>query len=71
MLNNDDLLDDLQDDAAAVATIEIIPFKFAYQDSKFWYLEGDVMVEEAKCASLVSTEPEEIRFKKWMKATHL
>ena len=29
LLNNDDLLDDLQDDSAAVATVRIIPFQFA------------------------------------------
>ena len=29
LLNNDDLLDDLQDDSAAVATVGIIPFQFA------------------------------------------
>ena len=64
------MLDDLQDDPVAVATVGIIPFKFADQDGNFWYLEGDVIVEEAECASLVLAEPEEIRFKECMKAGH-
>ena len=51
LLNNDDLLDDLQDDLVAMATVGIIPFQFTDQDGNFWYLEGDVMVEEAECAS--------------------
>ena len=71
LLNNDDLLDDFQDESAAVVTIGIIPFKFANQDSNLWYLEGDVMVEEAECASLILAEPEEIRFKRWAQLGHL
>ena len=71
MLNNDDLLHDLQDDSAAVATVRIILFEFADQDNNFYYLERDVIVEEVEHASLVSTELEEIRFKKWTKAGHL
>ena len=67
----DDLLDDLQDDLAAVAKIRIIPLEFANQDGNSWYLEGDVMVKEAECVALVLTKPEEIKFKKWTKAGHL
>ena len=29
------------------------------------------MVEEVECAALVQEDPEEIRFKKWIKAKHL
>ena len=64
MLNNDDLLDGLQDDSATVATIKIIPLEFVDQDGNYWYLKGDVMVEEAKCVALVPTELEERKFKK-------
>ena len=54
-----------------VATIGIIPLEFVDQDGNSWYLEGDIMVEEAKCTTLVPKEPEDIKFKKWMKAGHL
>ena len=35
LLNNDDLLDDLQDNSATVATVGIIPLEFADQDGNF------------------------------------
>ena len=71
LLNNDDLLDDLQRDSAAVATVGIIPLEFANQDNNSWYLEGDVIVKEAKYATLVQTEPKEKKFRKWTKAGYL
>ena len=64
MLNNDDLLDEFQDDPTTIATMGIIPLEFTNQASGSWYLEGDVMVEEAKCATVVWEEPKEIRIKK-------
>ena len=63
MLNNDDLLDELQDDSTAIATVGISPMEFADQDGNFWYLEGDVMVEGAECEALVPALPREIKFK--------
>ena len=57
LLNNNDLLDDLQDDSAAVATVRIIYFQFPDQGSNLWYLEGDMMVEEAEFTSLIPVEP--------------
>ena len=71
MLNNDDLLDKFQDDPTTIATMGIIPLEFTDQASESWYLEDDLMVEEAECATLVWKELEEIRFKKWTKARHL
>ena len=71
LLNNDDLLDDLQDDLAVVPIVGIILLEFADQDANFWYLKGDLMVEEAECAALVPTKSEEIKFKKQTKARHL
>ena len=71
MLNNDDLLDELQDDSTAIATVGISPMEFADQDCNFWYLEGDVMIDEAECETLVPATPREIKFKKWIKARHL
>ena len=54
-----------------MATVRIVPLEFATQNGNFWYMEGDIMVEEAKCATLVLADPEEIKFKKWNKAKHL
>ena len=53
LLNNDDLLDELQDDPVIVATVRIIPIKFADLAGDSQYLKGDVLVEEAKCLALV------------------
>ena len=71
MLNNNDFLYDLQDDSTVVATVIIILLEFSDQDGNLWYLEGDVIVEEVEYAALVPAEPEEIKFKKWIKARHL
>ena len=71
LLNNDDLFDELQDDQVTNAIVGIIPLEFADQDGNSCYLEGDIMVEEAKCATLVPVEPKEIKFKKWTKVRHL
>ena len=45
--------------------------EFADQDDNFWYLEGDIMVDEAECEALVPATPREIKFKKWIKVKHL
>ena len=50
--------------------IGIIPIEFVGQASDSWHLEVDVMVEEAKRATLVRGEPKEVRFKKWTKIRH-
>ena len=63
LLNSDDLLDDLQDDSVVVVIIGIIPLEFVDQDGNPWYLEGDVLVEEAECVALVPAEQEKIKFK--------
>ena len=62
LLNNDDLLDKLQDDSAMVATTGIIPLEFADKASDFWYLEGNVMAEDAEYIALVREMPKEIKF---------
>ena len=36
LLNNDDLLDDLQDDVATVAIVEIIHLEFVDKDGNSW-----------------------------------